>query len=136
MDEYVKIMSNKQNIESNLYKGLDNCINAEIAGGTIGTLTDGIHWLKKTYFFQRVTKNPVAYGLPAKQIYDDPTAHFILYDKVTEAVKRLNRMQLIRYNEQTETVYATDMGRIASNYYIDVETMSYFMENLKPHTSE
>jgi replicative superfamily II helicase len=28
------------------------------------------------------------------------------------------------------------MGRIASNYYINVKTMSYFMENLKPHTSE
>ena len=45
-------------------------------------------------------------------------------------------MQLIRYNEQNETVYPTDMGRIASNYYINVGTMSYFMENLKAHTSE
>ena len=45
-------------------------------------------------------------------------------------------MQLIRYNEQSEAVYPTDMGRIASNYYINVETMSYFMENLKPHTQE
>jgi replicative superfamily II helicase len=41
-------------------------------------------------------------------------------------------MQLIRFNEHTESVYSTDMGRIASNYYINVETMSYFMENLKP----
>ena len=28
------------------------------------------------------------------------------------------------------------MGRIASNYYINVETMAYFMSNLKPHTQE
>jgi len=28
------------------------------------------------------------------------------------------------------------MGRIASNYYINVETMSKFMENLKAHTTE
>jgi replicative superfamily II helicase len=49
MDEYVKMMSNKQTIESNLFKGLDNCINAEISCGTIGTLTDGINWLKKSY---------------------------------------------------------------------------------------
>ena len=42
-------------------------------------------------------------------------------------------MQLIRYNEQTDSVYSTDMGRISSNYYIQVETMSYFMENLKPN---
>lgn len=45
-------------------------------------------------------------------------------------------MQLIRYNEQNETVHATDMGRIASNYYISPNTMSYFMENLKPNTNE
>ena len=28
------------------------------------------------------------------------------------------------------------MGRIASNYYINVETMSYFMANLRPNTRE
>jgi replicative superfamily II helicase len=63
MDEYVKMMSNRQTIESNLSRGLDNCVNAEISCGTIGTLTDGIHWLKKSYFYQRVTKNPAFYGL-------------------------------------------------------------------------
>lgn len=136
MDEYVKMMSNKQTIESNLQKGLDNCVNAEISCGTIGTLTDGIHWLKKSYYYQRVTKNPVNYGLKQKDIAEDPSAHFILLEKVTESVKRLNRMQLIRYNEQNESVYPTDMGRIASNYYINVETMSYFMENLRPHIGE
>ena len=61
MDDYVKMMSNKQTIESNLVKGLDNCINAEVSCGTISTLTDGIHWLKKSYYYQRVTKNPSAY---------------------------------------------------------------------------
>jgi replicative superfamily II helicase len=130
------MMSNKQTIESNLFKGLDNCINAEISCGTIGTLTDGIHWLKKSYYYQRVTKNPTAYAIPVNKLREDPGAHFILLETVTETVRRLNRMQLIRYNEQTETVYPTDMGRIASNYYINVKTMSYFMENLKAHTSE
>lgn len=51
MDDYVKMMSNKQTIESNLIQGLDNCINAEIACGTIATLTEGVHWLKKSYFY-------------------------------------------------------------------------------------
>lgn len=92
MDEYVKMMSNRQAIESNIFKGLDNCINAEISCGTIGTLTDGIHWLKRSYYYQRITKNPVAYGIKPLEIREDPTAHFILLDKVTESVKRLNRM--------------------------------------------
>jgi activating signal cointegrator complex subunit 3 len=99
MDEYVKMMSNRQAIESNLAKGLDNCINAEIACGTIGTLTDGIHWLKKSYYYQRLPKNPVAYGIPVTKMREDPSGHFILLETVTESVRRLNRMQLIRYNE-------------------------------------
>jgi activating signal cointegrator complex subunit 3 len=99
MDDYVRMMSNKQMIESNINQGLDNCINAEISCGTIGTLTDGIFWLKKTYFYQRFTKNPAAYGIKPTDVKEDPSGHFILLEKVTESVKRLNRMQLIRYNE-------------------------------------
>ena len=56
--------------------------------------------------------------------------------KVTEVVEGLNRAHLIRYNRGTEAVFSTDMGRIASNYYINVETMSYFMSNLRPNTRE
>ena len=47
MDEYVKMMQNKQTIESHLDKGLDNCLNAEIASGTITTVSEGVQWLKK-----------------------------------------------------------------------------------------
>ena len=42
MDGYVKMMQNKQKIESHLEKGLDNCINAEIASGTICTISEGV----------------------------------------------------------------------------------------------
>jgi replicative superfamily II helicase len=66
----------------------------------------------------------------------DPSGHMVLLAKVTEAVEKLNRARLIRYNKSTESVYSTDMGRIASNYYIDVETMSYFMANLRPTTRD
>lgn len=51
MDEYVKMMQNKQTIESNLLNGLSNCINAEIACGNITTVTEGAQWLKKSYFY-------------------------------------------------------------------------------------
>jgi len=68
MDEYVKMMANKQTIESNLTRGLDNCINAEIACGTIASLTEGIHWLKRSYFYQRLIRNPIHYGHKASEI--------------------------------------------------------------------
>ena len=51
VDEYVKMMQNKQNIESHLDKGLNNCLNAEIASGTITTISEGVQWLKKSYYY-------------------------------------------------------------------------------------
>ena len=136
MDEYVKMMQNKQKVESHLDKGLDNCINAEIASGTICTISEGVQWLKKSYFYQRMLKNPHGYSINAKALELDPSGHMILLEKVTAVVEGLNRARLIRFNRSNETVYSTDMGRIASNYYINVETMSYFMSNLKPNTRE
>lgn len=63
MDEYVKMMSNRQAVESHLIDGLDDCINAEIAAGAITTVTEGVQWLKKSFFFQRVKRNPIGYGV-------------------------------------------------------------------------
>lgn len=130
------MMSNKQAVESNLIRGLDNCLNAEISAGTITTVTEGVQWLKKSFYFQRVKKNPLAYGVKYDEISMDPSGHSILLEQVTSSIQRLNRMHLIRYNIQTEGVFATDMGRIACNYYINCETMSYFMANLKPNCRE
>jgi len=130
MDEYVKMMQNKTFVESHLDQGLDNCINAEIAAGTITTISEGVQWLKKSYLYHRIIKNPHHYQVSRTEIQNDPSGHMILLEKVTNCVESLNRARLIRYNRDTEQVYSTDMGRIASNYYINVETMSYFMANL------
>jgi len=66
----------------------------------------------------------------------DPSGHMFLLQTVTETCQILHRMQLIRYNMNTEMLNPTDMGRIASNYYIQVKSMSLFMENLKPNIRE
>lgn len=81
-----------------------------------------------------MVQNPLGYGVKNSDLQMDPSGHMVLLQKVTECVQKLNRARLIRYNKGTEQVYSTDMGRIASNYYINVETMNSFMSNLKPHT--
>jgi replicative superfamily II helicase len=68
MPEYVKMMQNKQHIESHLLNGLENCLNAEIAAGTITSVTEGIHWLRRSYFYQRMIQNPMHYGIKIQDI--------------------------------------------------------------------
>lgn len=79
-------------------------------------------------------KNPHNYGVSVTDLQNDPSGHLILLKRVTDIIEQLNRARLIRFNRETEQVYSTDMGRIASNYYINTDTMSYFMANLKPTT--
>lgn len=134
MDEYVKMMQNKQTIESHLTDSLAECINAEISAGTITTISEGVQWLKKSYFYRRLVKNPMHYGVKPVEMQNDPSGHMVLLEKMTECVENLNRMRLIRYNRNTEGVNSTDMGRVASNYYINCETMGYFMANFHERT--
>lgn len=61
-------MSNSQEIESHLMEGLSEALNAEIASGMITTVTEGILWLKKSYFYRRVLKNPLVYGFTYAQL--------------------------------------------------------------------
>ena len=86
MDEYVKMMQNKQYVESHLDKGLENCINAEIAAGQICTISEGVQWLKKSYFYQRLLKNPQNYQVKMTDLQMDPSGHMILLEKVTDCV--------------------------------------------------
>jgi len=67
-------------------------MNAEIAAGTVSTITEGVQWLKKTFFYQRVKKNPAAYGVKMSELDQDPSGHMILLGKVTDSIQRLNRM--------------------------------------------
>lgn len=82
MDDYVKMMQNKQCIESHLDRGLDNAINAEIAAGQICTISEGVQWLKKSYFYRRMVKNPQAYAIRPVELQQDPSGHLVLLNKI------------------------------------------------------
>jgi activating signal cointegrator complex subunit 3 len=102
----------------------------------ITNVTEGIQWLKKSFFYRRVLKNPLVYGFTYAQLQDDRGGHMLMYNIIMERVQNLNRMRLIRYNANGEQVNSTDMGRVASNYYINCETMGYFMANCLPNLTE
>lgn len=136
VDRYVEMMNNQNDIESHLIQGIDNCLNAEIAGGTVTTITEALQWLKFTYLYQRLLKNPHHYGLGKNDLTEDPSGHAYLLNKVTEVCQKLHKYRLIVYHQNSEQLSSTDMGRIASNYYIDVSTLNQFLKNIKQEHNE
>jgi ATP-dependent DNA helicase HFM1/MER3 len=101
-------------------------INSEIVLQTITDLTVAIEWLKSTFLYVRVNKNPGFYriprGLPKKEVDRK------LEELCVSAIDLLDRNNLI-YKIQGQdgfSVESTEFGRIMSRYFLAFETMKIF----------
>ena len=118
-------------IESNFIKQLADHLNAEIVGGTVTNISEAAEWLQYTYLFCRMLKNPLAYGINATQSESDPTLSIRSVELVKEAAKHLDSIKMIRFKENSGNLAITDLGRVASHFYIRAESVAIFNELLE-----
>ncbi|UPW01822.1 DEAD/DEAH box helicase [Halorussus gelatinilyticus] len=132
-DKYRRLLREGKEIESRLAEGpdsgdsgsrrsssggdLDAHLNAEIAMGTIRDLGDVIDWLETTFYYVRAKSNPDAYGL------DDLQAD--LRTRVREALERLDSRGFVDIGDDL-SVSATPLGRLASKFYLRLDTAGEF----------
>jgi hypothetical protein len=57
----------------------------------------------------------------------DPTLDKKRRDLILEAAKKLDLCQMVRFAENSETLSMTDLGRIASYYYIEHESIRMYL---------
>ncbi len=82
-------------------------------------------------------KNPHEYGiLPDDMKIDDVSLHVKRKEMIHTAACNLEKCKMIRYHEASGEMYSTDLGRIASHYYIDSITIFEFNEILKERMSK
>jgi len=103
-----------------------------------------VEWLSYTYLFVRMRKNPLNYGITHMElevriyayIYKFNLNHMIRFvlkndpnliayrrRLIKAAAKRLDLYKMLRFNEVTDYFHPTDLGRIASHYYIKSDTI-------------
>lgn len=119
-------------------------------------MDDAVTWLKYTYLYIRMLKNPIGYGIPHYEKEADPHLHRHCRELVIAAAKKLDECQMIRYvvpakgnpvirfrvtcarryEPRVGTLAATDLGRVASHFYIQHDTIRTFNELLKPDMTE
>uniref|UniRef100_A0A0N4UZQ9 Activating signal cointegrator 1 complex subunit 3 n=1 Tax=Enterobius vermicularis TaxID=51028 RepID=A0A0N4UZQ9_ENTVE len=126
LNKYVSMLTSQTPIESQFMKSLFNNLNAEIALGTVSNIAEGVEWLKYSYFYIRARLNPLVYGISLEQLERDPDLSQYLEAKIKEAAEMLDFNQMIRFDPATGYLHATDLGRIASHYYIKYETIETF----------
>lgn len=127
MDKYLDKLVRAVPIESTFVKQLHDHLNAEIVGGTVTNVNEAVAWLKYTYLYVRMVKSPLNYGINEKEQMEDPLLSKRCREFILDALKLLNENTMIRFDQRSENVAMTDMGRVAAHYYIQAESIATFM---------
>ncbi|GLU00131.1 hypothetical protein SLE2022_175230 [Rubroshorea leprosula] len=129
---YLSLMNQQLPIESQFVSKLADQLNAEIVLGTVQNAREACNWIGYTYLFVRMLRNPTLYGLPADVLSRDRTLEERRADLVHSAASILDRNNLVKYDRKSGYFQVTDLGRIASYYYITHGTIATYNEHLKP----
>lgn len=81
-------------------------------------------------------KNPLAYGVMPEETYEDPRLTAKREDLVRQAVVQLDQCTMVRFDPRSGNLASTDMGRIASHYYLKHGTIEAFNVMLSSHLSD
>uniref|UniRef100_A0A915HM77 U5 small nuclear ribonucleoprotein 200 kDa helicase n=1 Tax=Romanomermis culicivorax TaxID=13658 RepID=A0A915HM77_ROMCU len=133
---YLSLMNQQLPIESQMIGKLTDCLNAEIALGTVNNVRDAIDWLAYTYLYVRMLKSPQVYGISPEQRDSDQLLEQRRADLIHTAAVSLDKGGLIKYDRKTGNFQITELGRIASYYYCTYDSMQTYNQLLKPTLSE
>ncbi|EZA54919.1 Activating signal cointegrator 1 complex subunit [Ooceraea biroi] len=136
LSHYLSLLTNQIPIESSFITYLADNLNAEIALGTISSVAEAVEWLSYTYLFVRMRLNFQAYGMVHQTLLEDFNLEKRRRELVDVAAKALDKAQMIRYDVRTGDLGVTDLGRIASHYYLKYDTVEIFNELNKPIMTE
>lgn len=133
---YLSLLNNQLPIESQMVSRLVDMLNAEVANGSVSSIVEGSEWLSFTYLYWCMLRNPVLYGIAADEFEGDPKLDRRRAELVHSAVMELHTSGLVRYNKKTGEVEGTEIGKVASDFYINHESMGTYMERMKECVSD
>ncbi|KAK4719515.1 hypothetical protein R3W88_017853 [Solanum pinnatisectum] len=127
---YLSLMNQQLPIES--LSKLPDQLNTEIVLGMVQNAKEACKWILYTYLYVRMVQNPSLYGLAAAGVKTEDALEERCADLVHSAAALLDKNNLIKYDRKSGYFQVTDLGRIASCYYITHGTISTYNEHLKP----
>eukprot|EP00457_Paulinella_chromatophora_P000104 gb/GEZN01000104.1/.p1 GENE.gb/GEZN01000104.1/~~gb/GEZN01000104.1/.p1 ORF type:complete len:2168 (+),score=390.44 gb/GEZN01000104.1/:405-6908(+) len=133
---YLSLMNEQLPVESQFISKLADNLNAEIVLGSVQNVKEGVTWLGYTYLYVRMLRAPQLYGISSDTLETDPQLEQRRLDLIHSAAVTLDKHNLIKYDRKTGSFQVTDLGRVASHYYITHQSISVFNEYLKPSMSD
>ena len=81
-------------------------------------------------------KSPALYSVTADYQEDDPVLVQKRADIVHSAAALLEKCNLVKYERASGRFQSTELGRIASHYYVTHNSMSVYNQHLRPTMSQ
>ncbi|KAI0017266.1 Sec63 Brl domain-containing protein [Xylariomycetidae sp. FL0641] len=136
LPHYLSAVTEQQPIESKFSSKLVDNLNAEISLGTVTSIPDAVQWIGYSYLFVRMRRSPMTYGIEWAEIRDDPNLVQRRRQLAVQAARTLQQSQMIIFNEITEELRSKDVGRIASQFYIQQSSVQIFNSMMNPQATE
>ena len=132
---YLSLLNQQLPIESQLASKLVDNLNAEIVLGNVRTRDEGVEWLGYTYLFVRMLRSPGLYSV-GTEYEDDEALEQKRVDLIHSAATVLKKSNLVKYDEKTGKMQSTELGRIASHYYITHGSMDTYNKLIQPSMND
>ncbi|KMU90181.1 ATP-dependent DNA helicase MER3 [Coccidioides immitis H538.4] len=127
---YLSLLNQQLPIESQLMSKLADNLNAEVVLGNVRSRDEGVEWLGYTYLFVRMLRSPGLYSVGA-DYEGDAALEQRRVDLVHSAATVLGNAGLVKYDKQSGKLQSTELGRIASHYYITHNSMLTYNRHLQ-----
>lgn len=131
LNYYMSLINSQLPIESQLMSKLADSLNAEVVLGTVRSLEEAVDWLGYTYLYVRMLKDPRLYRV-GEDYFNDKALVRKRMDLAHSALVILQQSNMIKYNSDSHKVQSTELGRIASHFYISHSSMGVYNKLLKP----
>ncbi|KAL1311701.1 hypothetical protein AAFC00_001803 [Neodothiora populina] len=128
---YLSLLNQQLPIESQFVSKLADNLNAEVVLGSIRNRDDGVEWLGYTYLFVRMLRSPALYQVGA-DYEEDETLEQKRVDLIHAAAVTLEKANLVKYDKRSGRIQSTELGRIASHYYITHNSMATYNQHIQP----
>ncbi|GFV05353.1 probable ATP-dependent DNA helicase HFM1 [Trichonephila clavipes] len=111
-------------LKESLHKHIVEHLNAEIVLGTITDISIAMEWLKATFLYHRIFKNPKHYGINMELSKEKIERK--LQDMCIKELNGLRKYKLIYMDGDSFYLRPTDTGRLMARHYLAFETMKSF----------
>ncbi|KAL4198693.1 hypothetical protein AMTRI_Chr03g47310 [Amborella trichopoda] len=126
---YENLLSGCEMVESQLLQCTVEHLNAEIVQHTVSDISLAIEWLKCSFLYIRMKKNPENYRLKKGISSEQLQQH--MNDICVQNVSKLSEYGMIWTDEYGFALKPLEPGRLMTKYYLKFNTMKKIMETPK-----